>query len=71
MTKEVVRTYEITASAIDTLLGIDSSPQEQMNKLVEYSNEYKAVKEKVIKLEEDLVSLHGDINQRLKEVRFL
>ena len=67
---EVVRTYEVTASAIDNLLGIDSSPQEQLDKLVEYSTEYKVVKGKVLKLEEDLVSLHADINQRVNEVRY-
>ncbi len=41
-----------------------------MEKLVEYSNEYKIVKEKVLKLEEGLVSLHTDINQRVLEVGF-
>ena len=67
---EVISTYEITASAIDNLLGIDSSPQEQLDQLVNYSNEYKIIKERVLKLEEDLVSLHTDINQRVNEVRF-
>ena len=70
MAGEIVRAYESTTVAIDNLIGIDSSPQEQMNKLVEYSNEYKIVKEKVLKLEEGLVSLHADINQRVLEVGF-
>ena len=67
---EVVSAYEITASAIDNLLGIDNSPQEQLDQLVNYSNEYKIIKGRVLKLEEDLVSLHTDINQRVNEVGF-
>ena len=65
---DIIQSYETTLNSIDKLRGINSSPLEQAQKLTFYTDEYRKVKENVIRLEDELVQLHTDINHRLTEV---
>jgi len=65
---KIINAYKETVASVDNLIGIDKSLDQQKMELSGYSQQYRAVREDVICLENKLVQMHENINQQLSEL---
>lgn len=63
----IIDAYKHALSTVDRLAGIDRSREEQEKMFEDLSNQYASHRESVIKLEQTLIQLSNDVDQKLEE----
>ncbi len=63
----IIDAYKHALSTVDRLAGIDRSREEQEKMLQDLSDQYASHRENVIKLEQTLIQLSNNVDQKLEE----